>query len=434
MICKKCKSELIGNRDLCYYCAEKANSLNSDRDISRQNGSGVNNGLSKLTNLDYKIKKIRIKERKSKKNDKFRLSSKKMMLGILSMLVLFILLGIVLGVNSINSKYKLGISYMDSHKYEEAIEVFNSLQGSQKSFKLIRESEYLQAKKLIEEKEYSKAIEILSSLYSYRDADKLIMQSNYLIGKQYLEIGSYEVAIEKLRSVGNYEDAETLMNEAQYELAKKYMEAGRNEEAFSILYSIYDYEDSDSLIIEVIYLEAIKQYEKGDYSLAENMLSNISTYKDSEEYFKKISFIKSFQGTWEDGRGFKQVIFVSNKVVNVISPYSYDTSVDSRKLTLVNNELKDELGTKYYIDKEKLYKVEGNNTEEYKKIGASTDIPQEKPSPQIGMTAKQVEASNWGPPEKINKTTINYGVKEQWVYNDAKYIYLEEGIVIEIQE
>lgn len=57
-----------------------------------------------------------------------------------------------------------------------------------------------------------------------------------------------------------------------------------------------------------------------------------------------------------------------------------------------------------------------------------------KKEPAIGMTAEQVEASTWGKPKDINKTTYSWGVKEQWVYSDYRYIYLEDGIVTAIQE
>jgi hypothetical protein len=50
------------------------------------------------------------------------------------------------------------------------------------------------------------------------------------------------------------------------------------------------------------------------------------------------------------------------------------------------------------------------------------------------MTAEEVRNSTWGKPEDINKTTTAFGVSEQWVYSDYKYIYLENGIVTAIQE
>lgn len=57
-----------------------------------------------------------------------------------------------------------------------------------------------------------------------------------------------------------------------------------------------------------------------------------------------------------------------------------------------------------------------------------------KQDPYIGMTADEVKNSTWGNPSKINKTTTQYGVHEQWVYSSGRYIYFDNGIVTAIQE
>ena len=68
---------------------------------------------------------------------------------------------------------------------------------------------------------------------------------------------------------------------------------------------------------------------------------------------------------------------------------------------------------------------------------SSDKIQNKQVPPAIGMTAAQVRASTWGEPSDINRTTTQYGVSEQWVYNTysgTKYIYLDDGIVTAIQE
>lgn len=60
-----------------------------------------------------------------------------------------------------------------------------------------------------------------------------------------------------------------------------------------------------------------------------------------------------------------------------------------------------------------------------------------KEEPKIGMTADEVRSSTWGSPSEINRTTTQYGVREQWVYHTyskTKYIYLEDGFVTAIQD
>ena len=49
------------------------------------------------------------------------------------------------------------------------------------------------------------------------------------------------------------------------------------------------------------------------------------------------------------------------------------------------------------------------------------------------MTKEEVLQSNWGKPEKVNKTTNQYGVHEQWVYPGYQYLYFDDGILTSIQ-
>lgn len=57
------------------------------------------------------------------------------------------------------------------------------------------------------------------------------------------------------------------------------------------------------------------------------------------------------------------------------------------------------------------------------------------PSPRIGMTAQQVrDASNWGPPREVNRTTTGSGVTEQWVYGLKRYLYFRNGRLEAIQD
>ncbi|NBI28591.1 hypothetical protein ERL59_06450 [Chengkuizengella sp. YPA3-1-1] len=54
--------------------------------------------------------------------------------------------------------------------------------------------------------------------------------------------------------------------------------------------------------------------------------------------------------------------------------------------------------------------------------------------PVVGMTKDEVLATIWGKPNKINTTTTTSGTDEQWVYDDNKYVYFENDVVVAIQE
>lgn len=86
---------------------------------------------------------------------------------------------------------------------------------------------------------------------------------------------------------------------------------------------------------------------------------------------------------------------------------------------LTDETILDEIKEKYYS------KDEEPQIQEQKKI---------LDEPKIGMTPEEIENSTWGFPNDINKTTTEYGVHEQWVYGNGKYIYFDDGKVTAIQE
>ncbi len=58
---------------------------------------------------------------------------------------------------------------------------------------------------------------------------------------------------------------------------------------------------------------------------------------------------------------------------------------------------------------------------------------QAKGGVKIGMTGEQVLRSNWGTPERINKTTTSRSFSEQWIYGGGNYLYFKNGILVVIQ-
>lgn len=50
----------------------------------------------------------------------------------------------------------------------------------------------------------------------------------------------------------------------------------------------------------------------------------------------------------------------------------------------------------------------------------------------VGMTREQCRES-WGSPNRVNKTTTAYTLREQWVYSSSRYLYFENGVLTTIQ-
>ena len=75
------------------------------------------------------------------------------------------------------------------------------------------------------------------------------------------------------------------------------------------------------------------------------------------------------------------------------------------------------------LDAEKNIKIEAVKTAKLKKTQGVI----------LGMTMEDVEASSWGKPKRINRTTTTRGTREQWVYGNNHYLYFNENILTSIQ-
>ena len=53
--------------------------------------------------------------------------------------------------------------------------------------------------------------------------------------------------------------------------------------------------------------------------------------------------------------------------------------------------------------------------------------------PRLGMTAKQVEATCWGKPDRVDRRETVRGVTERYVYGKSRFVLLHNGIVTSVQ-
>ncbi len=89
----------------------------------------------------------------------------------------------------------------------------------------------------------------------------------------------------------------------------------------------------------------------------------------------------------------------------------------------------------YYDNKEYKSATELNKEHIYvSNQDKSENVTKQYKTPMIGMTAKEVEATEWGKPQKINRSTYMWGIEEQWVYSNYRYVYFENGICVAVQD
>jgi tetratricopeptide (TPR) repeat protein len=294
---------------------------------------------------------------------------------------------------------------------------------------------YNEAMSLYERGNFEQSIRAFTNLEGYKNSPHMVIESKYGYANRMMEQENYSDAIELFRELGDYKDSSSLATEATYLLGKQKFASENYSGALAFFNQIKKYKDVSNLLLETTYLQAKKLYDSGDFTTADKQFKTIETYQDAKQYIENISFLERFQGTWESEFGFSQRIFSGWKVYSVYFPDSHDTSVHEWEYERVDNKLITSIGDIYTLANERtLIENDSGRLEEYARYNSSVNVPNEKPAPRIGMTAQEVRNSNWGSPNDINRTTTQFGVREQWVYNNYKYIYLEDGIVTSISE
>ncbi len=359
----------------------------------------------------------------------------------LFLLISIVILAIALGTNNILiplNKYNTAISMLNSNKYDKAIEVFGNLGNYKDSSQRILECKYEEAKALLQNKEYTEAIDLFSQISHYNDSSELKCETMYLLGQKYVnENLKPEDAVNILKNLNGYKDSNSLLVEAQYQLATYYLNNKKYSDSSQIFETIGNYKDSINLLNQTIYLDACSKYDQANFQNSLTLFEKVENYEKASTYISNLKLLVQLQGTWDPDSKYGRTQFVFNGW-KLYTTYFIpgNLSVHENKYEVNNGTVKDDYSIyTFEMQGEQLIVTDfAKNKNIYIKISTSTIPPKENPEPNVGMTADEVLHSKWGIPQKINKTTTVNGVKEQWVYSDHGYIYLENCIVTAIQD
>lgn len=331
---------------------------------------------------------------------------------------------------------------------------------------LSRSNAYKMAVDYFEAEDYRAAISKFEDCDGYRDSDYLYRESFYRLGAEAVSIEDYEGAVHYFSKIVGHEDADEQLVFAKYNLGLVYLDEEKYSQAAKLFADIKDYEDAEEQFLYARYHSGITLLEYELYEEAADVFEEISGYEDADELFElsrktaaaNKDLIEKIQGTYkfvDTGN----VHYSSKLVVQEKKFYDYYDTLNTAygtKISHVDSE-KNAIYLKnsyWYILKDgKLYEYEYDDeynelTKKYETVYKNelrcvwekTDLniklspkdPKEEPA--IGMTADEVRKSTWGSPKEINRTTTAYGIHEQWVYSNYRYIYLDDGIVTAIQD
>ncbi len=388
MVCKHCDKEITNNSKYCNFCGKK-------------------------------IPVIKEKPIKKEKTIETKIATEVLEKKKIKILPIFISFAVVIIL--ITSLYFL----FPILKYESATKNFN--QGS-----------------------YLEAQAIFLELEDFKDSKQKVIECKYNIASEYLENKKYLESLNIFEEIKDYSDSSQRIIETTYLQGKKFYDSKLFLSAIDYLNRISDYKDAKNIILDSKYEYALQKYKEGSLDTAKEYFEQISSYKDAKTILENIGFLKKIQGTYKVESDFEIITESHIIIINGVTLYSsffpntnratvYDFNIHT--LDIKSNafyaggsyyEIRGNKIYKHYLTSEE--KVNPKVDEVYIKHSSSTNIPKKGYAPQIGMTASEVEKSNWGIPNKINKTTTAYGTDEQWVYGNGKYIYLENGIVTAIQE
>lgn len=256
---------------------------------------------------------------------------------------------------------------------------------------------------------------------------------------------------------------EKIYDEIEYLREKVALKISADTEYSKYIYSISNIDNLKNLLKitnaeqckkEILYLIAKQHIENDSDDTATNILLNLGDYKDSKQLVARLKEKHEFDGTWYGSNGLLGEYRIAHKWI-ISGDRCYNIYTEDNTKNGINNYYCKRKGNDLYIFKYEKDQDDyanalfvfnyANGTFSYKylyytklisleKISDNTELPTTSyiRDPAIGMTAEEVRASTWGSPKKINKDTYSWGVREQWVYGDGRYIYFQDGVVTSI--
>lgn len=149
---------------------------------------------------------------------------------------------------SYENKYDEAISLYNQEKYEEALDIFESLSGYRESSAYItkcknqiNEQKYQQATSLLNSGKYDEAIALFEQLDSYKDSETQIEECKYRKAKDLYSSNNLPDAYSLFLEISPYKDSATYINSIQNDadaLAKSYAVLGNYDKSINLLESV----------------------------------------------------------------------------------------------------------------------------------------------------------------------------------------------------
>ena len=253
-------------------------------------------------------------------------SNRKIILAIMVIAILLVatICVIVYKVTTPNREYAYAITLMNEQNYNEAIEIFNTLDNFKDSQDKIVECRRNQASNLINAGEYQAAIDFINQNQISDAASDLLNQCNYELGSQALNESNYLEASEKFENCLTYQDSQDKYNECIYKYADTLAQTYQYEEAVQYFEKI-DYLDSQELASK--YKEfSTTRFIDGHLYFTTDELAQILTNN-----FQQIDPTFSAKvSSYDDEDGRTEIRLYKNNVATYTWVYLNDVNIDEK--------------------------------------------------------------------------------------------------------
>lgn len=201
-----------------------------------------------------------------------------------------------------NNDYKRAEAMMAKGRYEDAIIIFQDLDGFKDSEDRIAECEagiientYNKTVESMNKGYYASAAQTFMELNGYKDSASLALFCKYQNAVNLMNEENYERALRVFTELGNYEDSQAravecdaAVKEQKYLRALKLMESKSYTTAKGYFLELNGYKDSIELANECIYQNALYLIHAENYKWALKELEKIPNYRDAQELIEEV--------------------------------------------------------------------------------------------------------------------------------------------------
>ncbi len=137
--------------------------------------------------------------------------------------------------------YNAALDLIEREKFDEAVNIFNTIPEHKDVPEQLTRIEYLKAMKLFNEGKYDEASDLFTTIFEYEDSADMITECLYQKSLLTYKEKDYGLATEYFSKLLDYKDSKDYYYKASYNYGTELYDQGKTLDSFNVLYAIKDY-------------------------------------------------------------------------------------------------------------------------------------------------------------------------------------------------